>query len=65
MIFQAGIGWSFISRMSKLEQRQDDNILHISEAKGRIDQHEWRITNHDTRLHLHDEQIDKLRGKDR
>ena len=62
MIFQAGIGWSFINRIAKIESRVDGHTDHLSDIKSTLGQHEWRITAHDTRLHLHDEAIDKLRA---
>ena len=62
MVFQAGIGWSFINRFAKVEDKVDTHTNSLSDVKASVSQHEWRITAHDTRLHLHDEALDKLRN---
>jgi len=61
IIFQAGIGWAVIGRISKVEDRLDDHTGDLSTTKVQLSQHEWRITSHDQRLHAHDEDIDRLR----
>ena len=62
MVFQAGIGWSVVARMGKIETKVDGHADELNSIKTAQVQHECRITSHDQRLHAHDEQIDKLRG---
>lgn len=63
IIFQAGIGWAVVGRMSRIERKVDDHSGDIGKANAAIAQHEWRITNHDQRLHSHDQVLDRLRGR--
>lgn len=62
IVFQAGISFSVLGRINKVETKVDGHGETLGDIKAAQVQHEWRITSHDQRLHAHDQAIDLLRS---